>query len=366
MKRGTSIRYYARYIKRDIKFEYRIIRRLIRTLRRKVKKYPSTIQLPITHLCNFDCVMCGMHHMIGRRDFSAQELSEILSNELFSKIKFIGVNGGEPFLKKDFIDCIKVMIKNCSLLEEINIISNGYFTKKIVNVLQLVGPICRTNNVRLNIAISVDGIEDMQDFHRGKENAYINAVDTIKALRENSYVDSVSCICTITKHNIYRINEVELWAEENDIDVSYNIATEHVRIENQDKVSDFTIFSDEQAKLLATEFFYKQYCKTKQEKYFGLFLFLKDRKRYSVCPCQFNEWVTLTPDAEIGYCATHSKKLGSALEKSAYDIFRDNNDYLEELKYNYCEYCSHYMYELNVEGLKKLKKEELKNEFVRG
>lgn len=333
----------------------------------KREEFPETIQLPITHLCNFDCVMCGMHHMVGRKDFSASELGRILEDKLFCKVKNVGVNGGEPFIKPDLIDCIDVLINKLPLLESINFISNGFYTDKILTSLKLIKEKCDKKGIQIKLSISVDGIGDMQEFHRGAKGAFTNAENTIKKLLEkrDMYVNQFDIICTITKYNIERINEVEAWANSLGVDVAYNIATANVRIENEDKIEDFSIFSDERARMLATEFFYYKFMRTGNEKYYGLYLYLTEKRRYASCPCQYNKWVTLTPDSQIGYCATYSKNLGSALENSAYDLFHGNSSYLEEILAEHCNTCSHYMYSLNVKGLKKMHKDQNKNWFLR-
>lgn len=330
-------------------------------------KFPETIQLPITYLCNFDCVMCGMHHMVNRKDFSARELGNILGNELFSKVKSVGVNGGEPFLKPDMIECIDVMIDKLPLLEQFYFISNGFYTDKIVTSLKCIKEKCNKKGIKVNISISVDGINDMQDFHRGKQGAFVHAEATLNELLKNRecYFDQIDIICTITKYNIERINEVEAWANSLGVEVAYNIATANVRIENEEKLNDFSIFSDEHARMLATEFFYYKYLETGSEKYFGLYLYLTEKKRYATCDCQNKKWVTLTPDSQISFCATYSNNLGSALENSAYELFNGNDCYLDEILETHCETCSHYMYSLNAGGLKKMHKDQRKNWFLR-
>ena len=362
-----NIKYTTKKVITIVINQFKIAKRYLKIKRRKVLQYPSVIQLPITYLCNFDCVMCGMHHMIKRKDFTATELRTILSDKLFSKVKSVGVNGGEPFLKKDLVDCIQVMADVLPELNEINFISNGFFTDRIVTDLKKIKSICEERNIRVHISFSVDGIDDMQDFHRGKKKAFENVDKTIKKIYENSnqYIDSMNVICTITKYNIYRINEVEAWAKKVGIDVAYNIATVNVRIENEDRVEDFSIFSDEEARMLAQEFFYYKYLETDSERFFAIFLFCKEKRRFSDCPCMYNEWITLTPDTQIGFCATHSKNLGSALTNSAYKIVSENQEYLVQLKSEFCSTCSHYMYSLNTEGYRIYLNDKFSNKFMK-
>ena len=333
----------------------------------RICDYPKTLQLPITYLCNFDCVMCGMHHMIGKKDFSAEELGEILRDELFEQVENVGINGGEPFLKNDIKECFEVMIETLPKLKQFDIISNGYFTEHILLTLQEIKKWCNQCGIKLNLAISVDGVYDMQDFHRGHNNAFVNAENTIRRILENrdKYVDYLGVICTITKYNIERINEVVVWAEQIGIEVEYNIATVNERIENQDRVETFSVMSDEHSRMLAMEFFYCQYIKKRKEKYFAIYLFLKNFKRYADCPCMHNEWITVTPDSQVSFCATHSKVLGSALKDSAYKIVEENIYHLQEIKERYCVTCSHYAYNLNGEGIRLLYDDLMKSNSFR-
>ena len=293
-----------------------------------------------------------MHELIGNPDFTAEELGKILSDKLFSKIAGIGLNGGEPFLKKDLVDCVRVICEKIPTLKYFYIISNGYTTELILQKMKEIRKICDEHNVKIDLSISVDGVGEMQDFMRGKKGAWEHADATVRMLKETQLCDSINIICTITKHNVYNLHEVERWAEKNSLNVNYNIATINVRINNDSRFEDFTVFNDENARFAAQEFFYRKAIQLQLPKYYGLYLFVKTGIRYAPCPCRRNDWVTLTPDSQLGYCATHSKNLGSALENSAYDIFNGNLDYLKELTDAECEHCSHYLYRLNRAGTK--------------
>lgn len=339
---------------------------LYRERKRGIKDYPHTIQLPITHLCNFDCVMCGMHHMINRKDFDAMELGRILEDPYYQEVSSVGVNGGEPFLKEDLVNCILQMCDKLPKLRDFFFISNGYFTDRILTKLQEIKKICDEKCIKVHLSLSIDGIGDMQDFHRGKKGAFSNVEKTISELKKNldGYVSSLDIICTITRYNIFAINEMLTWEKKNQITVEYNIASENVRIENSDRYEEFSLFSDMQARMMAAEFFYSRYVDTGKEKYFGLYLFLLHGRRFTECPCHTNEWITITPDAQIGFCATHSPKLGSGLDKSTERIVSENLNMLSEIKASYCEKCAHYGYKLNGEGYAELFRDDLLNDHL--
>ncbi len=351
-----------------------LIKQLLRPAKRYIEEksprnsttFPIELQLPITYKCNFDCVMCGMRNLINQDHLSPSELGNILSDPLFSKVEHVGINGGEPFLRQDLVECVDAVITSLSELSAIYLISNGYFTERICKLLKPIKAHCSSRNIKVNLALSIDGVGDMQDFMRGKEGSYTAINNTVNALQANleSYCDQLTGICTITKHNIERIGEVELWASLNQIEVSYNIATEHKRIANADKVGSFSILHDDKAKMLAREFFFKQYHKTHNEKYMALFLFLSTGKRMSSCLYQKCRGVTLNPDGGLAYCATYSDVVGNACEVSALSLFRSNSHYHDKLCQQRCSVCSHYMYQLDSVGeymLVKKKKMNLKN-----
>lgn len=324
------------------------------------RKLPIELQFPITYKCNFDCVMCGMHNLIGKSHMDAKDIKEILSDSLFKKVQSVGINGGEPFLRTDLSECIEAVITSLPELKVVSIISNGYCTDKIVKDLPVIKKMCKEHQVRLQVSFSLDGVDEMQDFMRGRQGAYEHLMETIHKISENRelYCDSLMMICTITKYNIYKIYDVENWAKQFDIEVSYNVATINKRIANEDRVSDFSVFSDEQARMLTQEFFYKKYYETGNEKYYGLFLFVSEGKRYAYCPYMYSGGVTLTPDGSLCYCATHSDILGSAKDKSAHKMFMENDNYHRSLCNEKCDSCSHYIYSLNSKGKKRLKREK--------
>lgn len=347
-------------------FRLKELKRAVGIRRRKLLSKPKVIQLPITYLCNFDCVMCGMKNLINHKDFSADELGAILSDELFTDVEAIGVNGGEPFLKKDLVECINQMIVHLPKLREFYFISNGFFPDLISEKLTQIKTICSQKNIKIHLSLSVDGIYDMQDFHRGHVDAFKKVEETIKMLKETELIDSLNIICTLTKYNIERISEVEVWAKENNLNVSYNIATPNIRIDNYSKIDDFSLLNDVHKRMLAQEFFYHLFSETNEEKYYGLYLYLKTGKRYATCPCQICDWITLTPDSQLGFCATYSKSLGSCLENSAYKLKNSNIEYLKELCAEKCDTCSHYLTTLNAEGLHLMHSSFLQDHYFRG
>ena len=122
----TRIRYDIDYMKIVLTWVKKWVREVAFSGKKHIKTFPSTIQLPVTYKCNFNCKMCGMHNLIHKDDYSTKELEQILKDKLFSKVTSIGLNGGEPFLRSDLVECVKIMIKTLPNLKSINIIIIGF------------------------------------------------------------------------------------------------------------------------------------------------------------------------------------------------------------------------------------------------
>lgn len=354
IQKYPKIYYSMFFVKNFLEIYSGIIPRTLRYYISKFKKTiqkPTVLQLPITYKCNFDCVMCGMKKMIAKNDFSPEELIKIIDDPLFSSVKSVGVNGGEPFIKNNLKEYITILVEKLPKLENIYIITNGYFTDKILQQLGIIKTICNKKNIKVNLSISVDGVNDIQDLMRGKTNSFGNAVNTFSKINENidKYCDKLNVICTITKLNIQYINEVDVWAAKNDANIIYNIATIHKRIYNEDRFENFSIFTDEKARCLTSEFFYSKFLELKSERYFALYMYAKNNTRLSICQYQ-TEGVTVTPNGQLSFCATYSDEIGDVINSSAIKVFNNNLGHLNEIKANHCQTCSHYIESLNLRG----------------
>lgn len=309
------------------------------------RSYPTTLQLPITYMCNFDCVMCGMRQLIKKPGFSTNELEVILSDPLFSRISSVGVNGGEPFLLCNIQEYISIILKKLPSVKNLYIISNGYLTDRIAERSQEILSLCHQYGVKYHLSVSIDGFGSMHDKMRGKEGAFIRVAKTCETIlaKKEKYCDTFGAICTVTKINVDFLSEIDTWAKLHNVPIGYNIATIHERIQNTGKYNDFSVFTDEHARMMAEEYFFSKFLESSSELYYSLFYYTHTRKRISSCDHKTNT-VTLTPDGSLSYCATHSDEIGNVYSCSAEKLFfsKNNMAYRDRLHQEYCDGCSHY------------------------
>lgn len=339
-----KIKLYKRYYKEKI---YKFI--TFYNWRKSTLCYPKSLQLPLTNRCNLDCVMCNIQSKEYKKEIPLVEFKKLLENSLFKEIISVGLNGGEPFLVKDIVERVKILINKLPKLKTIYIISNGVLKKIIEERLPEIKKCCDDKNIKLVISISIDGINDVHDLVRAQNGTFEKAVNTINMIQEDEkkYCHYLNIICTVSKYNVYSLNELENFAKLQKWNISYNIATEHERLNNDNKYDGFSLQTDEKAKAMAREFFFKKFQETLSQVYYAIFRFLEDDNPVRVCGCGYlKSGITITPEGEVCYCATHSKAIGSIYNKeSLKDIYFSNEKYNNSLKKEYCKKCSHYIME---------------------
>lgn len=339
---GSSSYLKKDFIKSNVVFlAYNIIKKV------RLTKKPTVLQLPILSKCNYACVMCNVPNMDPKGDFTPDELGRYLSDPIFSNVRAVGVNGGEPFMLKNFIDYIDEVLK-LKKLKSIHIITNGSYPDRISNKMKDVYLKCKKQNVKVNISISIDGYGIVHDNVRGKKGAFENWLKTINILRANEHYDFIDFSCTVSKMNVSYLSELESFARSKNIKIRFRLAVENKRIDNLHLKNDFFVGEDLHFKMLAQEFFYKQIFATKDVrdifKYWSIFEFLRSNMSERHLGCAWKgDGITLDPKGNIYYCATKSNKIGSLLYDNGESIyFNDNNlRYRDSIVKNECDSCIH-------------------------
>lgn len=327
-------------------------------------QYPTTLQFPITNKCNLDCVMCNIHANDSKNELKQDDIKRILQDSVFKHIESVGINGGEPFLLKDITSIIDAVVSSLPSIQNLYIISNGTIPSCTERLMEI-KKICTSHNVNFTLSFSIDGYGQIHDEMRGRSGTFEKLMKTVDTILKNKldYCDHLNFICTLTKRNIYYVNELEAFSRKKGISITYNIATEHERLKNDIKYDEYSLFTDKRAKMLAREFLYSKFKQTKSKTYYALFRYLCGEKPTRVANCQFlHKAITLTPNGDICYCATHSKAIANVKEKqcSIEKVYFANARYNDEIRDNYCASCSHYMGALSNSAYKDYIKEVLK------
>lgn len=171
------------------------------------------VTLQITKYCNLNCWHCNPKHTfrnIGKDVIQIEHLHELFSDLKSMGINYLGLMGGEPFIRKDIFDIIAL---GQSYDLNIGIVTNGMLTTD--EVLQKAW----ASGLR-HIAFSVDGAKAGHEGIRG-EGTFEAVVDSVKRAKDLGYFVRInSVIINSNKDSV--IDMLELLMDEVDMfKVSY-------------------------------------------------------------------------------------------------------------------------------------------------
>ena len=312
------------------------------------RKYPKVIQLPITYRCNSKCLMCNIWKMDHSNEMCVDEFGKYLADPIFKNVESVGINGGEPSLIKDLPKYFEVLLK-LPKLKSLNIISNGLSKKLLLISLKEIYINCKRVNIHFHVSISLDGVGEIHNIVRGIPNAFKKTISTIDEIIKNKslYCDSLDVACTIVKHNIDYLKELESFANIKSYSIKYRLGIENKRIESDKITEQYSIFNNS-LQQSAKEFIHSQFSKNTdindKYKYFSIFYWLNDKTKKRLIGCTWREeGITLDSRGDLYYCAVASKKIGSLKKRNGKSIFFDdrNIQYRKAIVKNLCDNCIH-------------------------
>lgn len=144
---------------------------------------PKMLMLYVTDNCNLRCKHCFYWKEVDnpRNAHSIEEI-EKLTKSLKERLDLLTLTGGEPFVRKDLVDIVRLFVQN-NKVKRIHIATNGLLpdltVRKTNEMLALLG-----SHTRLTMQFSIDGFEDAHDTVRGMKGAFQKTCETVKKLME--------------------------------------------------------------------------------------------------------------------------------------------------------------------------------------
>ena len=141
--------------------------------------FPYKLNFAVTNKCNSRCKTCNIWKKRACNELSLSEIEKIFKEINF--FSWINLTGGEPFLRKDLVDIVEVLHKNCKDLFILNIPTNGFFPsltyKKVEEMLSL-------NIPWYIVTVSLDGPRKEHQKIRGISKAWEKSIETYKNLKQ--------------------------------------------------------------------------------------------------------------------------------------------------------------------------------------
>jgi len=165
---------------------------------------PFGCVVAVTYRCNSRCTMCDIWKL---NPAPGSELGPEAYRWLPSSLRTINVSGGEPFLRDDLPDVVRVMRETCPRAR-IVVSTNGLRPRRITETVAELGDVA--------IRISVDAVGEKHDEMRGTRGAFDRAMETVRRLQELG-VSDIGLGATSTEMNVGDVTEVRELARERGI-----------------------------------------------------------------------------------------------------------------------------------------------------
>jgi len=160
---------------------------------------PEHVYFSLTGRCNLKCKMCSIPNPHNRQEdeLTAGEVKRLIDQIVDMKVDHLTFSGGEPLLRNDIFELIAYAVdKKISMVD---IISNGLLINEEVAKKLVKSGVT-------HITVSIDGLEEANDFIRGKGSfrKAAEAIDLINKYRKNNF-PSLGINFTIMDCNIGHI-----------------------------------------------------------------------------------------------------------------------------------------------------------------
>jgi radical SAM protein with 4Fe4S-binding SPASM domain len=117
-------------------------------------------------------------------------------------LRDVNITGGEPFLRDDLVEIIRVINEHCGR-PRIVISTNGFQLRRIMHAAPELMRIGRN----VGLAVSIDGIGETHDEIRGVEGGFKKALETLGKLRTLGY-RNVRVAFTVQRSNVQHLGAV--------------------------------------------------------------------------------------------------------------------------------------------------------------
>ncbi|AEG18378.1 radical SAM protein [Methanobacterium paludis] len=172
------------------------------------------INFAVTYRCNSRCSTCNIWEIYKKNpkkindELKLDEICTIFNNSsCLSGIQGINLTGGEPILRKDFVDLCGFFIEkypNINLGLSTNGLLPHILLRKIEKLVDTYNPMLEN----VHLSISLDGIKEIHDKMRGISGNYEKILEMIKSVKLNFPQMKQSLSFTITPKNYKEILKV--------------------------------------------------------------------------------------------------------------------------------------------------------------
>jgi Fe-coproporphyrin III synthase len=265
----------------------------------------------LTYRCNAHCHMCNTWKYPSTEE---EEITSADLHKLPDGMKFANITGGEPFLRSDIQQAVRIVK---SKTKRLVISTNGYYTDEILDVAQ--------NNRDIGFRISLEGLSAANDELRGVKHGFDHGLRTLLALHEMGIKD-IGFGITLSDRNAKDL--MELYSLAKWLGVEFSTAAVHNSYyfhKFDNAITDCITVKSELKKLIE-----RQLRGTNVKSWFrgyfnyGLINYIDGKERLLPCAMGFDVFL-LDPFGEIRPCNGMEASMGNLKQHTFAEIWQSSD-----------------------------------------
>lgn len=145
-------------------------------------RLPQSLIFFVTSRCNARCPFCLYYEQVSNPVAAKEELTVDEVNRIaahYGTLHYLGISGGEPFVRKDLAELCKAFITHCSA-SVVDIPSNFWFTEHMLEFAEKLLP--QYPDVSFDLQLSLDHLGEKHDELRKVKGLFERAVATFRQL----------------------------------------------------------------------------------------------------------------------------------------------------------------------------------------
>lgn len=308
---------------------------------------PTILIFNVSYKCDSKCVMCNSWKLPYHDDLTTEEYEKGFSSKLFRSIEYLGITGGEPTLRKDMVDIVRIMSNNMPRLRKVTLNTNGFVVKRVVPVLEQIIDLANERGFLFGTRVSLDGMGEAHESIRRVWNAFERSMETVRALQElqKEKFFNFGVSFTFTGQNLEEGEKIYEFCKKENLNVVFAIARySELAFGNMDlvdstelKPDDFPMLADFFRRRVRESSFtdgdamlYQGYVK----------MFGNGMRRTMPCP-SMDQGLLLNPNGDLFYCE-NSRAIGNLREGDPVAFYYDptNLSRRRELLEKVCPSCA--------------------------
>ena len=176
---------------------------------------PVQLTFFVTSRCNAACSHCFYGEQLNQpleRELTLEEIDRVARG--LPRQLWVAFGGGEPFLRNDLADVADTFFR-WNQPRVLTVVTNGINTDRIEEVTRQI--IAKRRESFVNVAVSLDGLEETHDRERGVPGNFGRAVETLRRLRrlrDRHEGFGFSTLTTVHGRNAHELAELERFIDE--------------------------------------------------------------------------------------------------------------------------------------------------------